>query len=97
MHFWNDGFGERASLSRCLPDRKTDRCVGEPLVGLRLGPRLVVGIEIFDRAFAEKRARQDHHADEAGRTIVRGLRKDRIRSGLIPGAAGAVAGRDPNA
>ena len=82
--------------------RKPDRCVREALVGLRLGPRLVVGTEIFDRAFAQKRARQDHHADEAGGAVARALREHRLRSAFVPGAARAVAGRgsmgvDPNA
>ena len=82
--------------------RKTDRRVGEALVGLRLGPRLVVGIEIFDRAFAQKRARQDHHADEAGGAVARALREHRLRPAFVPGAARAVAGRgavgiDPDA
>jgi hypothetical protein len=46
----------------------------------------------LQRAFAEERARQDHHADEAARP-VRGLREHGLGPALVPGAARAVGGR----
>jgi hypothetical protein len=46
----------------------------------------------LQRAFAEQRARQDHHADEAARAIG-GLREHGLGPALVPGAAGAVRGR----
>ena len=79
-----------------------DRRVGKSLVGLRLRLRLVLGIEIFDRALAQERPRQDHHADKAGRPVAGALREDRVGPALVPGAARAIARRlavriDPDA
>src|SRR5882762_10489630 len=87
--------GQASSSEIVAVDLERNRCVREPLVGLRLGPLLVLRIEIFDRALAQERARQDHHADEPGGTIARPLRENRVGSGFMPGAARAVAGRGP--
>src|SRR5204863_35233 len=70
-----------------------NRCVDENLVLLRARLVPVRLAEILDRALAEKRARQRHHAYEAARTIRRGLREHRIRPALEPGAARSVARR----
>src|SRR5215469_390820 len=67
--------------------RISDRRVGESLVGLRLRLRLVLGIEVLDRALAQQGPRQDHHADEAGRPVARPLRKHRVRPALVPSTA----------
>ena len=48
-----------------LPRPERDRRVGVDLVLLGLRLRLVLLVDVLDRAFADELARQDHHADEA--------------------------------
>src|SRR6185312_16567954 len=69
-----------------------DRRVGEDLVLLRLRLRLVVLVDVLDRAFALQFTRQDHDADEARRSVGC-LREHRVGPALVPGAAGPVARR----
>src|SRR5262245_39777541 len=44
--------------------RPRDRDVSEDLVLLHARLLLVLGVDVLDRALAQERARQDHHADE---------------------------------
>src|SRR5450755_2024487 len=67
--------------------------VNEDAVLLRLGLRLVILVDVLDRALSQERAWQDHHADEAARPVGRSLGEHRGRAGLIPGGARAVRGR----
>ena len=60
---------------------------------LGLWPISVSIIDITDRAFAHECTRQNHRANEPGLAIGGGLRENRMRSGLEPGAARAVRGR----
>src|SRR5204863_2999070 len=72
--------------------RQLDRRVDEDLVLLHARLGLVLFVDELERAFAEKLAWQDHHADEAARPVG-GLREHRVGPGLVPGAARAVADR----
>src|SRR4029078_5708957 len=81
----------RATPSLSWPER--DRSVGIYFVLLGLRLRLVLFVDILDRAFAHELARQDHHAYEATGFVRRGLCKHRVRPGFIPGAARAERGR----
>src|SRR6516164_5242034 len=67
--------------------------VDEDAVLLRLGLRLVILVDVLDRALSQERARQDQHADEAARPVGRCLGEYRGRAGLIPGAPRAIRGR----
>src|SRR6266446_9517741 len=69
-----------------------DRGVGGNLVLLRARLGRVGGVDELQRAFAEERARQDHHADEAARPIG-SLREHGLGPALVPRAARAVRGR----
>src|SRR5712691_9814 len=70
-----------------------DRRVAQDPVLLRPGLRLVVLVEVLDRAFSLERARQDHHPDEAARAVHGGLGKNRVRPALVPSPARTVGGR----
>src|SRR5215471_5057070 len=86
----------RACLLGCiirLCESKRNRRVDENLVLLQTRLLLVGFIDILNRAFAEKIARQNEDANEAGRAVGRCLREDRIRAGLIPGFALGVGRR----
>ena len=61
----------------CNDYGQRQRRVDEHAVLLRLRFRLVVLVDVLDRAFADQRARQDHDADETGRPVS-GLREHRI-------------------
>ena len=67
--------------------------VNEDAVLLRLGLRLVILVDVLDRALPQERAWQDHHADEAARPVGRRLGEHWGRAGLIPGGARPVRGR----
>src|SRR5215831_7568449 len=78
--------------SAALPRWPGDRHVGEDLVLLHARLGRVGGVDELQRAFAQERARQDHHADEAARPIG-GLREYGLGPALVPRAAWAVGGR----
>src|SRR5215470_12998781 len=71
------------------------RSVGVDLVLLRFRFRLVLLVDVLDRAFPLKFARQYHHANKAARFVGRGLREYGVRSGFIPRTAGTKRGRAP--
>src|ERR1700704_4410333 len=77
------------SVTRLLPG---DRLIDEDLILLRFRPRLVVLVDVGDRALAEQRAGQDQHPDKARRTIG-ALRENRLGAGFEPGAARSVGRR----
>ena len=66
-------------MSERAATRPRQRRVDEHPVLLRLRFRLVVVVDVLDRALADQRTRQDHHADEAGRPAS-GLREHRLRA-----------------
>src|SRR6185369_14853111 len=79
-----------------------NRSVGVNLVLLRLRFRLVLLVDVLNRAFPLKFAWQYHHANKAARFVGRRLREHGVRSGFIPRTARTKRGRapvrvDPNA
>src|ERR1043166_8488820 len=58
------------------------------LLGARLS--LILLVDQAEGAFSHERARDNHHANEAARTVGSGLCEDRLRPALEPSAAGAV-------
>src|SRR5712671_2416701 len=80
---------------RRLQRPKRNRRIHKNLVLLRAWPGLVVLVDQLQRTLAPQVPRQDHHADETAWTIGGSLGEDRVRAALVPGAAGAVAGRMP--
>src|SRR5690349_5259321 len=67
------------------PQRRID--IDAILLGLRL--RLVLVVDILDRAFADQRAGQDQHPHETRRAFA-GLRENRIGAVLEPRIANVV-------
>src|SRR5712671_641471 len=80
---------------RRLQRPKRNRRIHKNLVLLRAWPGVVVLVDQLQRTLAPQVPRQDHHADETAWTIGGSLGEDRVRAALVPGAAGAVAGRMP--
>src|SRR5215470_14008624 len=71
------------------------RSVGVDLVLLRFRLRLVLLVDVLDRAFPLKFARQYHHANKAAWFVGRRLREHSVRSRFIPRSARTKRGRAP--
>src|SRR6516165_3878290 len=83
------------AATRLLARSEGYRRVGVDLVLLRFRLRLVLLVDVLNRAFPLKFAGQYHHANKAARFVGRRLREHGIRSGFIPRTAGTKRGRAP--